>query len=81
MCITTDATATEILPTTSKSVGADFGMKDAYLTLSTGEKGQSPQFYKQSLNALRQLNKAVSRKVKGSNNWWRAVRALARLSL
>ncbi len=79
LCITTDATATEILPTTGKSVGADFGMKDAYLTLSTGEKIQSPQFHKQSLNALRQLNKAVSRKVKGSNNWWRAVRALARL--
>ncbi len=79
LCITTDATATEILPTTGKSVGADFGMKDAYLTLSTGEKGQSPQFHKQSLNTLRQLNKAVSRKVKGSNNWWRAVRALARL--
>ena len=54
-------------------------MKDAYLTLSTGEKIHSPQFHKQSLNALRQLNKAVSRKVKGSNNWWRAVRALARL--
>ena len=79
LCITTDATATEILPTTGKSVGADFGMKDAYLTLSTGEKIQSPQFHKQSLNALRQLNKAVSRPVKGSNNWWRAVRALARL--
>ena len=79
LCITTDATATEILPTTGKSVGADFGMKDAYLTLSTSEKGQSPQFHKQSLNALRQLNKAVSRPVKGSNNWWRAVRALARL--
>ena len=78
-CITTDATATEILPTTGKSVGADFGMKGAYLTLSTGEKGQSPQFHKQSLNALRKLNKAVSRPVKGSNNWWRAVRALARL--
>ena len=79
LCITTDATATEILPTTGKSVGADFGMKDAYLTLSTGEKIQSPQFHKQSLNTLRKLNKAVSRKVKGSNNWWRAVRALARL--
>ena len=79
LCITTDATATEILPTTGKSVGVDFGMKDAYLTLSTSEKVQSPQFHKQSLNALRQLNKAVSRKVKGSNNWWRAVRALARL--
>ena len=79
LCITTDAIDTEILPTTGQSVGADFGMKDAFLTLNTGEKIQSPQFLKQSLKQLRHLNKSVSRKVKGSNNWWRAVRALARL--
>jgi len=34
---------------------------------------------KESLNQLRKLNKAVSRKQKGSGNWWRAVRELARL--
>ena len=85
--------ATDILPTTGQSVGADnviqgmdlvysqtkSGMKDAFLTLNTGEKIQSPQCLKHSLNALRKRNKAVSRKVKGSNNWWRAVRELARL--
>ena len=78
------------MPTTGESVGADnvkqrqivplaqFGMKDAYLTLSTGEKIQSPQFLKQSLKQLRMLNKGfLSRKKKGSNNWWRAVRELA----
>ncbi len=79
LCITTDAIATEILPTTGQSVGADFSMKDAFLTLNTGEKIQSPQFLKQSLSKLRQLNKSVSRKIKGSNNWWRAVRELTRL--
>ena len=52
---------------------------ETYLTLSTGEKIQSPQFLKQSLKELRKRNKAVSRKIKGSNNWWRAVRELARL--
>ena len=77
LCITTDDTSTDPLPTTGESVGVDFGMKDAYLTLSTGEKIQSPQFLKQSLKQLRQLNKSLSRKVKGSNNWWRAVRQLA----
>ena len=76
--IITDDTSKEVLSATGKSVGIDFGLK-TFLTLSTGEKIQNPQFLKQSLNALRQLNKAVSRKVKGSNNWWRAVRALARL--
>ena len=77
--IITDFTETKPLPTTGKSVGADFGMKDAYLTLSTGEKVQHPQPLKQSLNELRSLTKALSRKQKGSNGWWQCVRQLARL--
>lgn len=52
---------------------------DTYLTLNIGEKIQSPQFLKQSLKELRKLSKGTSRKVKGSNNWWRAIRKLARL--
>ena len=76
--VVTDDTSKEVLPATGESVGADFGM-DTYLTLSTGEKIQSPEFFKQSLKTLRKLNKSVSRKVKGSHNWWRAVRELARL--
>ena len=79
LCLTTTYTDFRPLPTTGKSVGADFGMKDAYLTLSTGEKKQHPQPLKQSLNKLRSLNKALSRKQKGSNGWWRCVRQLARL--
>ena len=77
--IITDDTSIEPLPATGESVGADFGMKDAFLTLSTGEKIESPQFLKQSLKQLRTLNKSLSRKKKGSNNWWCAVRQLARL--
>ena len=79
LCITTNFTDTEPLPTTGQSVGADFGMKDAYLTLSTGEKVQHPQPLKQSLTDLRKLTKALSRKQKGANGWWRAVRQIARL--
>ncbi len=67
------------LPATGQSVGADFGMKDAYLTLSTGEKKQHPQPLKHSLKKLRHLNKSLSRKQKGSNGWWRCVRQIARL--
>ena len=77
--VVTDDTSKEVLPATGESVGADFGMKDAFLTLNTGEKIQSPQFLKHALTELRKLNKALSRKVKGSNNWWRALRQLARL--
>ena len=79
VCITTTYTDFRPLPTTGKSVGADFGMKDAYLTLSTGEKVQHPQPLKSNLKKLRSLNKALSRKVKGSNGWWKCVRQLARL--
>ena len=74
----TDDTSKEVLPATGESVGADFGM-ETYLTLSNGEKIQSPQLLKQSLTKLRKLTKAVSRKVKGSNNWWRAIGELTRL--
>ena len=76
--VITDASTTETCSATGESVGIDFGM-ETYLTLSTGEKKQSPQFLKQSLNHLRTLNKALSRKVKGSGNWWRTVGQLARL--
>ncbi len=62
---------------TGKSAGFDFGLK-TFLTSSGGEKLESPQFLKKSLNKLRSLNKAFSRKIKGSGNWYRALRALCR---
>ena len=77
--VVTDNTSKEALSATGESVGADFGMKDAFLTLSNGEKIQSPEFLKHSLTQLRKLNKSLSRKVKGSGNWWRGVRDIARL--
>ena len=76
--VITDDSSTEPYLATGESVGIDFGL-DTYLTLSTGEKIDSPQFLKHSLKELRTLSKALSRKVKGSNNWWRCVRELARL--
>ena len=76
--IITDDVSKKVLSATGESVGIDFGM-ETYLTLSTGEKIQHPQPLKQSLNELRKLNKSVSRKKKGSGNYWRAVRELARL--
>ena len=79
LCITTTYKDFKPLPTTGKSVGADFGMKDAYLTLSTSEKIQHPQPLKANLKKLRSLNKAFSRKVKGSNGWWKCALQIARL--
>ena len=76
--IVTDNSKTEPYLATGESVGIDFGV-ETYLTLNTGKKVQHPQPLKRSLKELRKLNKSLSRKVKGSNSWWRAVRELARL--
>ena len=76
--IITDDTTTEPYSSTGESVGIDFGL-ETYLTLNTGEKIQHPQPLKQCLKALRKHNKSLSRKVKGSGNWYRAVRQIARL--
>ena len=76
--VITDDSTTEPYSATGQSVGIDFGM-DTYLTFNTGEKIQHPQPLKHSLTELRKLNKSLSRKVKGSGNYWRAVRELARL--
>ena len=64
-------------PKTGKSAGFDYGNK-TFLTSDEGDKIESPQFFKQSLKTLRSLSKELSRKVKGSGNWYRACRALAR---
>ena len=72
-----DVDDSEPRPKTGKSAGFDFGIK-TLLTSDEGNTIESPQFFKRSLNTLQSLNKALSRKVKGSGNWYRACRALAR---
>ena len=62
---------------TGKSVGIDLGFK-TFITLSTGEKIKSPEFFKKSIHKIKQLNRNLSRKVKGSNNYKRAKLCLAR---
>ena len=66
------------LPLTGNEAGADFGCK-TFLTLSDGIKIDSPQFYKQSLTAIRSANKALSRKQYLSNSYFRAKRHLSRV--
>ncbi|HLO86233.1 MAG TPA: transposase [Nostocaceae cyanobacterium] len=64
-------------PTTGKIAGFDFGLK-TFLTCSDGTKIESPQFLKQSLNAIKKANKNHSQKLKGSHNRERARKNLAR---
>ena len=60
------------------SVGIDFGLK-TYLTLSSGEKIDNPQFLKKSLKELSKASRSHSKKVKGSNNKEKARKALCRV--
>ena len=50
-----------------KSIGIDFGLKN-FITLSNGEKINSPECLKKSLRKLRKLNKSHSRKKTNSKN-------------
>lgn len=63
---------------TGKSVGIDLGITDL-LTLSDGTKIKSPKPLKRYLKKLRRLNKALSRKQKGSKNRDKAKTKLSRL--
>ena len=60
------------------SVGIDLGVK-ALATLSTGETFEGPKALRALLMRLRQLSRAVSRKVKGSRNHAKAKLKLAKL--
>jgi putative transposase len=60
------------------SVGIDLGLTTA-VTLSTGEKFDAPKPLKGALAKLRSLNKSLHRKVKGSQNRWKAQKRLSRL--
>ena len=73
-----DCEPSKKLPLTGNEAGADFGCK-TFLTLSDGIKIESPEFYKQSLKAIRSANKALSHKQYLSNGWFRAKRHLARV--
>ena len=64
-------------PKTGIAAGFDFGLK-TFLTCSDGTKYQAPEFYKSSIQAIKKAHRAVSRKVKGSNQRWKALKHLAR---
>ena len=66
-----------IKSTTVKIAGFDFGLK-TFLTGSDGTLIESPQFLKQSLNAIKKASRSHSKKLKGSNNRERARKNLVR---
>ena len=75
--LTTDYEGLEPEPKTGDAAGFDYGNK-TFLTCSDGTKYESPEFYKQSAKAIKQANRELSRKVKGSSNRKRASHHYAR---
>jgi putative transposase len=57
--------------------GFDFGLK-TFLTDSEGNTYHHPQYLKAALNDIARLNRSLSRKVKGSRNWHKSKRRLAK---
>lgn len=63
---------------TGNSAGFDFGLK-TFLTTSDGQEIESPLYYHQALDELRQSQRRMSSKCKGSSNWHKARRAVTRI--
>ena len=75
--VTTDDEGLDPKPKMGDAAGFDFGIKD-FLVCSDGTKYPSPEFYKQSAKKVKQANRELSRKVRGSNNRKRAGKHFAR---
>ena len=68
----------KVLPQIDKAVGLDAGITSLIAT-SDGEKLANPKHFKRLRYKLRQAQKALSRKVKGSNNRDKARQEVARI--
>jgi putative transposase len=78
LCVETDIVPLPVA--VNVSVGMDVGIK-ALATLSTGETIANPRHLQQAQHRLARLQRAVSRKKKGSNNRRKAINKLARQHL
>src|SRR2546421_7932310 len=59
------------------TVGIDLGIK-TLATLSGGEKFENQKHYRKSIGRIQGLSKGLSRKVEGSQNWWKNTKKLAK---
>ncbi len=80
ICITQEIKDTKINTTTGKIGGADFGIK-TFLTLDDNSEIESPQYHLKYLKQLKQLNRNLSKKKKGSNGRKNAKLQLAKLHI
>ncbi len=69
--------AHEVPTHTGGTVGVDLGIK-TLATCSDGVVFENQKHYSQSLGRIKGLSKGLSRKVEGSQNWWKNTRKLAK---
>jgi len=67
----------EVPSHTGGVVGIDLGIK-TLATCSDGVVFENQKHYRQSLGRIKGLSKGLSRKVEGSQNWWKNTRKLAK---
>ena len=68
----------DTIPSLNNTIGIDMGLKE-FLVCSDGVRVEIQQYYRLSAARLRRLQKSLSRKKKGSNNWLKAVEKVAKL--
>jgi putative transposase len=68
----------EELSKTDKQIGIDLGLKE-FAIMSDGEKIANPRVLKQYEKKIARLNRSLARKEKGSNNWYKAKKKLAKI--
>jgi len=79
VCITLEAELDEILrEAQEKAVGIDLGVKNL-ATTSEGEFIEHPRFLKRLEKRLKREQKKLSRKIKGSNNWEKQRKRVAKV--
>ena len=64
----------------NQSIGLDMGIS-YYLVTSDGEYVENPRFFESTMKKLRREQRSLSRKKKGSNNWYEQKRKVAKMHL
>lgn len=67
------------LPKKENTIGIDLGLKEFAIT-SNGEKIKNPKVLKKYEKKIARLNRSLARKEKGSNNWHKAKKKLAKVN-
>lgn len=77
ICIVSDFSPDK-LPHNDNQVGVDMGIS-YYLSTDQGEQIDNPRFLQNTLKKLRREQRSLSRKKKGSSNWHKQVKVVAKL--